>query len=109
MVTEEYSAFSFHQGFIKKKNSTEYILKTLWALFNHSSPGSIQSSKAERSSEELYKMKEFYRQKRAGISKLYFGKEQVGFCKVTFFGELAGVYQADYLTSVDQTIPDSLV
>ena len=54
-------------------------------------------------------MKEFYRQKRAGISKLYFGKEQVGFCKVTFFGELAGVYQADYLTSVDQTIPDSLV
>ena len=51
-------------------------------------------------------MKEFYRQKRAGISKLYFGKEQVGFCKVTFFGELAGVYQADYLTSVDQTILD---
>ena len=53
-------------------------------------------------------MEDFYRQKRAGIRNLYCGKEQVGFCKVTFFGELAEVYQADYLTSADQTIPDGL-
>ena len=53
-------------------------------------------------------MEDFYRQKRAGIRNLYRGKEQVGFCKVTFFGELAEVYQADYLTSADQTIPDGL-
>ena len=52
-------------------------------------------------------MKDF--QKRAGIRNLYCGKEKVGFCKVNFFGELAGFYQADYLTSTDQTIPDSLV
>ena len=51
-------------------------------------------------------MKDFYRQKGAGTRKLYEAKKWVGYCKVTFFWGMAGVYQADYLTSADQAIPD---
>ena len=40
------------------------------------------SSLAER--KELYKMKDFYRQKGAGTRKLHYTKKRVGYCKVTF-------------------------
>ena len=53
-------------------------------------------------------MKDFYRQKGAGTTKLYKAKKWVGY-KVTFlYKGMTGVYQADYLISADQEIPDGL-
>ena len=51
-------------------------------------------------------MKNFYRQKGAKIGTLHQEKKQVSYCKVTFLQGMAGVYEADYLTSADQAIPD---
>ena len=44
------------------KNSIEYILKTLLALLTDSQIGQHPVQQIERNSEELYKMKAFYRQ-----------------------------------------------
>lgn len=33
-------------------------------------------------------------------------KGGVGYCKVSFLQGMAGVYQANYLTSAEQAIPD---
>ena len=58
----------------------------------------------ERTSEELYEMKDFYKQKGAGTKNFYQTIKQVGYCKFTFLQGMAGVYQADYLS--DKVIPD---
>lgn len=57
------------------------------------------------SSEELYKRKNVYRQKREGTKKT----KWVALLIARFLQKKAGVYQADYLTSVDQAIPGGLV
>lgn len=31
----------------------------------------------------------------------YIGEKQIGYCKVTFFQWMAGIYQEDYLPSAD--------
>ena len=54
-------------------------------------------------------MKEFYRQKGAEIRTLHSAKRQVGYWKVSFLYGMAGVHQADHLTSADQAIPDQLL
>ena len=51
-------------------------------------------------------MKDFYSQKEAGKKKLHQTKKWVGYCKVTFLQGMAGVCQADYLTSADPAISD---
>ena len=56
-------------------------------------------SNIERSSEELYKMKDFYRQKGARTRTLVIAR-------LLFFRGWQGVYQAGHLTSADQTEPD---
>ena len=50
-------------------------------------------------------MEDFYRQKEAGQGS-YSSKELIVSGQVTFLWGMAGVYQADYLTSTDQVIPD---
>ena len=50
-------------------------------------------------------MENFYRQKEAGQG-IYSSKNQIVSGKVTFLLGKAGVYQADYLTSTDQVIPE---
>ena len=51
-------------------------------------------------------MKDFYKQKGAGTRTLYQASKQIGYGKVAFLQGMAGVSQADYLTSADQVIPD---
>lgn len=60
----------------------------------------------ERSSEEPYKMKDFHRETGAGTRKLYEAKKPVSCCQISFLEEMAGVCQADCLTSAEQEIPD---
>lgn len=44
---------------------------------------------------------------RSGIKESYnWWKKWVDYCKVTFLQEMGGVYQAYYLTSADQAVPD---
>lgn len=50
-------------------------------------------------------MTDNYKQKEAGTRQLYQAKKQVGYYKVTFLQVMAGVYQADCLTSSHQVIP----
>ena len=52
--------------FCLKKNSTEWILKVLLTLFNHSWMRQHPISHLEGSADEVYKMKGFYRQKGTG-------------------------------------------
>lgn len=59
----------------------------------------------ERSSEELYKMEDFYTQK----GKEVILAERIVSGKVTFLWGQVGVCQADFLGSIDQEIPDWLV
>lgn len=54
-------------------------------------------------------MKDFYRQKGAGTRKLYEAKTWLGYCKVTFLQEMAGVCQADDLANAAAVILDSFV
>lgn len=63
---------------------------------------------ANRSSEELHKMKDFNRQKRVGQGS-YTSWMLIVCVKVTFLEGMAEVYQADYLTNTDQVIQDWLV
>ena len=42
------------------------------------------SNLAVRNSEELHKMKDFYRHKGSGTRKLYWAKNPSGYCEVTF-------------------------
>ena len=49
---------------------------------------------------------EFYRQKEAGTRKLYLAKKQIVYSKVAFLWGITGVYQADYLTSAEEVIPN---
>ena len=54
-------------------------------------------------------MKDFQKQKGEGTKKLEQARKWVGYCKVTFFwgwGGMAGDYQADFLASADQVIPE---
>ena len=62
------------------------------------------SQQIERSSEELYKMEDFYRQKQGETRKLS-PKEKEGLFQArspSFEGK-TGIYHADYLTNVDGT------
>ena len=56
---------------VKKQNLTESIIEILLVLFNDSSTRQHQIKQIERRSEELHKMKDFYRQKSSGTRKLY--------------------------------------
>ena len=58
----------------------------------------------ERSSKELCKMKNLIGRKR--WDKEVTSKEWMVFDKVIFLCGMAGVSQADYLTSADEVIPD---
>lgn len=44
----------------------------------------------ERSTEELYKRKDFYKQKWVGTKKLYWAKKWVSYCMVTFLHGVQG-------------------
>ena len=61
-------------------------MKNLKSLFEQKSIwiGQHPIQQIERSSEELYKMKDFDKQKGAGTRKFYQAKKRVGYCKVTF-------------------------
>ena len=64
------------------------------------------SNLAEMSSEELYQMKDFYKQKGVEQGSDTRQIKLVDYCKVIFFQGMAGVYQTDYLINADQMIPD---
>lgn len=51
-------------------------------------------------------MKDIFKQKGAGTRKLFQAKQWVGYCKVIFLQGMAGIYQADYLTSTDHATSD---
>ena len=38
--------------------------------------------------------------------EIVLGKKQIGYCTIPFLQGMAGVHQADYLTHVDQAIPN---
>ena len=68
---------------LKKHNSTEYILKILLASFNNFRV--VVNVADRKDSKELYKMKDFYGQKRADMNvPLDQKKSRLGYDKVTF-------------------------
>ena len=108
------SSPSCHSGiclWLKKRNSIEYILKTLLALLTDSRIGQHPVQQIERNSEELYKMRDFNRQRgAAGTRKSDSAQKRVGYCKIIFLvGWEVGVWQAGYLTNVSLVMPDWLV
>lgn len=50
-------------------------------------------------------MKDFYNWQRGAGRRVILGKNHIGYCKVTFVGYEAGMYQADYLIKGDEVIP----
>ena len=68
---------------LKKHNSTEYILKILLASFNNFRV--VVNVADRKDSKELYKMKDFYGQKRARYEcSARPKKSRLGYDKVTF-------------------------
>ena len=62
----------------------------------------------DRTTKELDRMKDFYRQKGAGTSKLYLTKGRLDIAGLLSSRGWQGC-QTDDLTSADQVIPDRLV
>lgn len=77
------------------------VLKLLSVYLNKSQFESGASNTADRRSEELYNVKDFYRQKGARTRKLYWAKRQVGYCKVTCREWRGSICR---LTNADQAI-----
>ena len=86
-------------GVFKKIQSKFKKLYLVYSVIQHP----IQET--ERSSEELYKIKYFHRQKEAGTRKLQ-TKRGLVMARWTFLQGMAEVCQLQYITSADQRTPD---
>lgn len=51
-------------------------------------------------------MEDYDSQQGSGTKEVTLARTQVGYCKVTFLQEMAGFYQAGYLSHADQIIPE---
>lgn len=67
----------------------------------------------KKSSEEVYKMKDFYRQKDAWVRKLYLAKKWIGYCQMVFFmgvrrGLLGSLPSSCYQVVLDWLVEDTI-
>lgn len=82
------------------------MLKIILGLCNYSRIRQHPIQQIERSSEELYERKEFYREKKVEQGSYTRQEHGLVMAKVTFLYNMVGACQAGYLTFAYGVIPD---